>query len=122
MDILRKVGLASSMCGAIATLSCGAPTGDEESVLGASRAALTFNAVTRENFTNGGVQANDISLNSFVSGNGRFVTFSSFSNNLVAGDTNGVEDVYLHDRQTGFITLESRSSAGVIGNGDSRLS
>jgi hypothetical protein len=106
----------------IATVGCGSGSGDDEGAVASNRQAITFNAVTRENFTNAGVQANDDSFFAFVSGDGRFVTFSSFANNLVTGDTNGVEDVFVHDRQTGFITLESRSSAGVIGNGDSRLS
>src|SRR5438128_2413385 len=36
-----------------------------------------------------------------LSADGRFVAFSSFASNLVAGDTNGVEDVFVHDRLTG---------------------
>ena len=36
-----------------------------------------------------------------ISGDGRYVAFSSFASNLVAGDTNGVEDVFVHDRLTG---------------------
>ena len=36
-----------------------------------------------------------------VSADGRFVAFRSLASNLVAGDTNGAWDVFLHDRQTG---------------------
>src|SRR2546425_1663307 len=36
-----------------------------------------------------------------ISADGRFVAFHSFANNLVAGDTNGSLDVFVHDRQTG---------------------
>jgi 6-phosphogluconolactonase (cycloisomerase 2 family) len=36
-----------------------------------------------------------------VSADGRFVAFSSSSNNLVAGDTNGVDDVFVRDRLAG---------------------
>jgi Tol biopolymer transport system component len=50
------------------------------------------------------------------------VTFTTLANNLVSGDNNGFQDVFVHDRQTGFITLESRSTGGTIGNGESRLS
>ena len=36
-----------------------------------------------------------------ISGDGRFVAFTSEADNLVPGDTNGVEDVFVHDRETG---------------------
>jgi Tol biopolymer transport system component len=36
-----------------------------------------------------------------ISGNGRFVAFSSYATNLVAGDTNGFEDVFVRDRELG---------------------
>jgi hypothetical protein len=35
-----------------------------------------------------------------LSANGRFVAFESEASNLVTGDTNGVTDVFLFDRQT----------------------
>ena len=48
---------------------------------------------------------------------GKFVAFVSTSSNLVAGDTNGVADVFLRNIQTGEVTLVSKSAAGVQGNG-----
>jgi Tol biopolymer transport system component len=36
-----------------------------------------------------------------ISADGRFVTFSHYATNLVAGDTNGAPDVFLRDRQLG---------------------
>ncbi|MCF6209827.1 MAG: hypothetical protein L3K24_03930 [Gammaproteobacteria bacterium] len=36
-----------------------------------------------------------------ISGDGRYVAFISAANNLVANDTNGVDDLFLHDRATG---------------------
>ena len=54
-----------------------------------------------------------------ISGDGRFVVFTSFASNLVAGDTNGVSDVYVHDRQLGTIERVSVSSAGAEGDGRS---
>jgi len=33
-----------------------------------------------------------------ISGNGRFVTFEAEFTNLVDGDTNGVDDIFVHDR------------------------
>jgi hypothetical protein len=45
-----------------------------------------------------GSQGNCSSAHPKISGNGRFVAFASCANNLVAGDTNGTTDVFLHDR------------------------
>ncbi|MCE7873036.1 hypothetical protein DYH09_22015, partial [bacterium CPR1] len=42
-----------------------------------------------------------------VSDDGRFVVFQSDASNLVAGDTNGVTDVFRHDNQTGVTTRVS---------------
>jgi Tol biopolymer transport system component len=36
-----------------------------------------------------------------LSADGRFVAFSSVATNLVPGDTNGFQDIFLHDRLTG---------------------
>ena len=38
------------------------------------------------------------SFNPGISGDGRYVAFSSFATNLVSDDTNGTRDVFLHDR------------------------
>lgn len=35
-----------------------------------------------------------------ITGDGRYVAFSSLANDLVAGDTNNNEDIFLHDRNT----------------------
>ena len=55
-----------------------------------------------------------------TSADGRFVVFSSFASDLVPVDNNGLEDVFLFDRQTGSVTLISRSASGQAGNGPSR--
>jgi Tol biopolymer transport system component len=55
-----------------------------------------------------------------VSADGRYIAFYSFSSNLVAGDTNGVADVFIHDRNTGATTRASLDEAGVEGNGASQ--
>jgi Tol biopolymer transport system component len=47
------------------------------------------------------------------------VAFSSSSSNLVAGDSNGIWDIFVHNRQTGETTRVSVSSAGVQANGAS---
>ena len=45
-----------------------------------------------------GVQGNGGSAWASISGNGRFVVFASEASNLVPGDTNGLADIFLHDR------------------------
>lgn len=54
-----------------------------------------------------------------ISANGHFVVFSSTASNLVAEDTNGVPDIFLHDRQTGETTRVSVDSSGIESNGTS---
>ncbi len=54
-----------------------------------------------------------------LSADGRFVTFSSISTNLVTGDTNTMIDTFVHDRLTGETTRTSVDSAGAQANNDS---
>jgi len=54
-----------------------------------------------------------------VSADGRYVAFSSSANNLVPGDTNGGDDIFIHDRIAGTTQRVSVSSSGVQGNGNS---
>ena len=56
-----------------------------------------------------------------ISANGQFVAFSSYASNLVAGDTNGVWDVFVHDRATGITERVSVDSSGGEGNGKSPI-
>ncbi|MFZ1428317.1 MAG: hypothetical protein WAS21_16270 [Geminicoccaceae bacterium] len=48
----------------------------------------------------GGVEAAGFSEFPAISADGRFVAFQSKASNLVSGDTNGVLDVFVRDRQT----------------------
>ena len=45
-----------------------------------------------------------------VSADGRFVTYESGASNLVAGDTNGYWDIFVHDRDTGITERTSVST------------
>ena len=47
---------------------------------------------------------NGASLHPALSADGRFVAFISFASNLVAGDSNGVADVFLYDRDNANMT------------------
>ncbi len=55
-----------------------------------------------------------------ISDSGRYVAFDSLASNLVAGDTNGVKDVFLRDRQTNTIRLISRFPNGNLASAESR--
>jgi tricorn protease-like protein len=74
---------------------------------------------TRVSVDSGGVQGDNGSANASISSDGRFVAFASDASNLVPGDTNGLEDVFVHDRQTGQTTRVSVDSGGVQGNSGS---
>ena len=54
-----------------------------------------------------------------VSGDGRFVAYASASSNLVEGDTNGKQDIFLQDRAAGTTKRISLGAGGVQGDGDS---
>lgn len=51
-----------------------------------------------------------------ISGDGRYISFLSGASNLVAGDTNGVRDVFVHDTINGATTRVSVDSSGAQGN------
>lgn len=78
---------------------------------------------TRVNLGPGGAQAlGGDSDGAKLSADGRYVAFQSYANNLVAGDTNGVKDIFVHDRQTGVTTRVSKASDGTqAGAGSDRV-
>src|SRR5438876_957024 len=80
--------------------------------------ALGAGITERVSVASDGTLGNHDSSFASISGDGRFVAFSSLASNLVAGDSNGVQDVFVRDRVTG--TTE-RVSVGLNGeaNGDS---
>ncbi len=66
-----------------------------------------------------GEQGNGESTDASISGDGRFVAFTSSASNLVDGDTNGVPDVFVRDLVTGAVRCVSRNGSGVPANDDS---
>jgi Tol biopolymer transport system component len=64
-----------------------------------------------------GAEANGDSAEPCVSPDARYIAFSSDATNLVPGDTNGVRDVFVHDRATGQTVRASVDSLGNQGNG-----
>lgn len=55
----------------------------------------------RVSVATGGTEGNGWSESPKISGDGRYVAFTSQASNLVAGDTNGASDVFVRDRQLG---------------------
>jgi hypothetical protein len=66
-----------------------------------------------------GAEANADSTAASISADGRFVAFESEATNLVLGDTNGVQDIFVHDRLTGETERVSVDSFGGEANGAS---
>jgi WD40-like Beta Propeller Repeat len=72
-------------------------------VLACSLSAIASPAlaqIVRVSVSTAGVEANGPSGPPSISGDGRYVVFASDATNLVTGDTNGVADVFLRDRDT----------------------
>ena len=67
----------------------------------------------------GGPEPNGISALPSISGDGRFVVFSSAASNLVAGDKNGKADVFLYDTQQQITRRVSVTPTGGDPNGAS---
>ena len=66
-----------------------------------------------------GVEGDDFSWMAAISSDGRYVVFASHASNLVAGDTNGDADIFVHDRQT---SMTERLSVGLQGAEANNLS
>ncbi len=80
---------------------------------------LRTGIVRRVSVNSSGTQGNDDLYGVSISGDGRYISFLSHSNNLVAGDTNGMKDIFLHDVQTETTIRVSVASDGTQSNGQS---
>ncbi|MCU0753584.1 MAG: hypothetical protein MUE46_00475 [Xanthomonadales bacterium] len=69
-----------------------------------------------------GVQGNGASDFPVLSANGRYVAFTSVASNLVASDSNALQDIFRHDLQTGETIRVSVATGGVQANGNSFVS
>lgn len=71
------------------------------------------------------IQANGDSSDPTVSGDGRYVAFSSFASNLVADDTNRTQDIFVRDtgtHTTSRVSVGSDGSQGLGGSGQPSIS
>jgi Tol biopolymer transport system component len=73
----------------------------------------------RVSYTSTGGQPDGLSYLSASSSDGRYVAFTSTAPNMVPGDTNGRQDIFVRDRVAGTTTRASVSSQGAQGSGDS---
>ncbi len=74
---------------------------------------------SRVSVTSIGAQANGDSVNASASWDARWIAFESYATNLVDGDTNGVSDIFVHDRATRRTVRVSVSSSEAQANGAS---
>lgn len=81
---------------------------------------MTTGTLTNASTNSSGADANGHSYNAEISGNGRYVAYLSKATNLVATDTNGHDDVFIKDLQTGSVRNISTTAAGVQADADSK--
>lgn len=80
----------------------------------------TGDTTTRVSVNSAEEQANQLAATPSISGNGRFVAFASFADNLAPGETGDVDsDVFVRDTVAGTTERISVTSTEVKGNGDS---
>ncbi|HZF76038.1 MAG TPA: FG-GAP-like repeat-containing protein [Acetobacteraceae bacterium] len=80
---------------------------------------LTTGVLTRISTAADGAQADGASRSVIFSANGRFAAFESAATNLVTGDTNGVEDLFVRNLETGAVSRVSTGASGNQADGDS---
>lgn len=73
---------------------------------------MVAGTTTRVSVDSVGAEANDASKEAVISDDGEFVVFESGATNLVAGDTNGLADVFMYELATGTLTRESLDGLG----------
>ena len=84
---------------------------------------LQSGAIVRLSTDSAGAQAvGGSSFSPIFSPDGQFVLFGSTATNLVPGDTNGVQDIFLKNVQTGVMTRISTNSSGGPATGGSSMS
>jgi Tol biopolymer transport system component len=80
-----------------------------------------MNVTERVSVATGGGEGDNYSYGGAVSAGGRFVAFASAADDLVTGDDNRAEDVFVRDRAAGVTERVSVGPGGRQGNGKSFL-
>ncbi|HYT39940.1 MAG TPA: hypothetical protein VEN99_10535 [Acidimicrobiia bacterium] len=91
--------------------------GDTNGALDVFVADLPTGDIDRVSLSTDGGQADDRSYSPSISADGRIVAFASFADNLVAGDTNGLLDVFIRRRDQRTTTRLSVGPDGAQGDG-----
>jgi Tol biopolymer transport system component len=81
--------------------------------------AFSVSGLSRVSVSSEGVVGDGDSRNPSINADGCWVVFNSDASSLVSGDTNGVSDIFLHDRCAGTTQRVSVSSAGAQANDSS---
>jgi hypothetical protein len=81
------------------------------------RVSLTADGKEREQ---GNESANRVVVPA-ISGNGRYIAFATTASNMVPGDNNNFQDVFVYDINTGTTVIASTTSDKKSGNGDSPI-
>lgn len=76
-------------------------------------------SIARVSISSDGAEANGDSFASSLNGTGRYAAFASSASNLVAGDTNGRTDIFVHDLRDRVTVRLSVADDGTEGNHDS---
>ena len=79
---------------------------------------MQLGLTTRVSVSSTGAQSDGGSRYAYISQDGRFVAFESQATNLVAGDTNGLKDVFLHDLLLGTTERVSLAFDGAQADDD----
>jgi Tol biopolymer transport system component len=84
-------------------------------LLVAAESSASVADVTQVDVSSSEVPASGFSSDPAMSGNGRFVVFTSDASNLVSGDSNGETDVFLRNHTAGTTRIVSRAGAPANG-------
>ncbi len=83
------------------------------------RYEMATGVIDRVSVPAGGGESSRASNNASISEDGRYIAFESFSTDFVAGDADGIIDVFVKDMVSGAVERISRNTSGVEGNGNS---
>ncbi len=118
-DLISLAMAADGRIFAFASLASDLVVGDRNGVPD----VFVYNAATgqinRASLSNDGEEANGPSFDPALSADGRYVAFASQADNLVLGDTNGRQDIFVRDLVTGLTERVSVASGGGQADGDS---
>jgi uncharacterized repeat protein (TIGR01451 family) len=81
--------------------------------------SIFVSVIQRASVDSGGTQGNGPSIGCSLNSDGRYVAYESGATNLVAGDVNGVIDIFVHDLNTGTTERVSVDSGGLQGDDNS---